>query len=823
VALLYAAGILGARLIATPHVLVLSLSLSLAAVCLIFHRLRPWLLPLLIFATGWTGQTLATAVLYPNDLRNLLGSSPELIAVQGTLSETPSLRVLEQDEKTIWHTMARLDVQSLRINHQNPVPARGRLAITTPGALTNLFAGQKVEVFGTVSLPKTAVAEGLFDYRAFLKEQGIYYRLLTESQRDWKIIGSPARPPLADRFRAWGQKALALGLHEEDESLRLQWALTLGWKTALTEETSEPFVQAATYHIFAVDGLRMAIIFGIFFGLLRAAGLPRPFCGVLLVPLLWFYVALTGWPASAIRACVMLSVVIFGWALGKPSDLINSLFAAAIIILVWQPQQLFQAGFQLSFFVVLCLILTIDPLRRLANRVIAPDPLLPPSLLPPWRRWLHGPLHYTTDLTITSFAAWIGSLPLVAYYFHIITPVSTPANIIAVPLCALTLMSNLGSLLLAGWFPAAAELFNHAGWFFMEIIRLSSQWFANWPAAYYYISTPSLLTTFTYYALLLAVLTGWIWRPVGRPWKICALAVPVVAWFACYVQASRTSTLTVLPLSAAYAVYFDAPRHDDRLLIDCGNPQAVQFTTIPFLRAQGVDRLATFLIAHGIAPQMGGAPLVLDSLNPEQLCVGVLKSRSSVFNQALQHVSRTHTKLRNVGNHDTLGSWHVLHPDPDDHFSLADDKAVVLLADIHGTRVLLLSNLGLAGQSALLQRNPDLRADIVLAGLPGKSQALCDELAAAIRPRLVIICDPSVRPQPASATLRDRLAQNQITVLQLASAGAVTIEFRRNLCSVRTINGLTWRSDQPLPPASNLTVYPTPPDENGTEKSPETP
>ena len=55
-----------------------------------------------------------------------------------------------------------------------------------------------------------------------------------------------------------------------------------------------------------------------------------------------------------------------------------------------------------------------------------------------------------------------------------------PANLLAVPLCALVLMSNLGSLLLAGWFPGAAELFNHAGWFLMECIRVSSQWFANW-------------------------------------------------------------------------------------------------------------------------------------------------------------------------------------------------------------------------------------------------------------------------------------------------------------------------------------------------------
>src|SRR4029077_11210713 len=125
---------------------------------------------------------------------------------------------------------------------------------------------------------------------------------------------------VADRFRSWAREALALGLPVEDEALRLEWALTLGWKPGLTEEVFEPFVRAATYHIFAVDGLRMAIIFGIFFGLLRAMNLPRSTCGLLLIPLIWLYTALTGWHASAIRASVMLTVVVFGWVIKRPSD-----------------------------------------------------------------------------------------------------------------------------------------------------------------------------------------------------------------------------------------------------------------------------------------------------------------------------------------------------------------------------------------------------------------------------------------------------------------------------------------------------------------------
>ena len=91
---------------------------------------------------------------------------------------------------------------------------------------------------------------------------------------------------------------------------------------------------------------------------------------------------------SAIRATVMLTVVIVGWVLRRPSDLVNSLFVAALIILLWEPRQLFQAGFQLSFIVVLCMILALPAMLELGRRLSAPDPLLPDHLRPRWQQTL---------------------------------------------------------------------------------------------------------------------------------------------------------------------------------------------------------------------------------------------------------------------------------------------------------------------------------------------------------------------------------------------------------------------------------------------------
>jgi len=808
VVLVYVCGILLAQVVDLPVWPILSVALCFAALAISFSGVRTALVLPLVLLAGVANTSLNKAIISPIDLRHLLGTEPHLVTIRGEMTETPTLRVYQDGELPRWRTLARIRVSSLRLEKGDWQPAFGRIAVTTAGAMTNFFSGQLVEVFGVATRPRLAVAEGLFDYRRYLEQQGIYYQLIAESESDWQIIQSSPAPPLPDRFGAWARGALALGLPVEDADLRLEWALALGWRTALTEEATEPFVQAATYHIFAVDGLRMAIVFGIFFTAFRAAGISRQICGILLIPLIWFYVALTGWPASAIRASVMLTIIIFGWAFRRPSNPINSLLAAALIILLWEPQQLFQAGFQLSFIVVLFLILIIPPLLEGIKRLTAPDPLLPPQLRRRWPQLVTVPVRYVEDLSVTSFAAWIGSLPLVALYFNIVTPVSTPANVIAVPLCVLVLICNLLSLSFAAWFPAAAEIFNHAGWFGMECIRVSSQWFAAWPAAYWYTSAPSWFTTLLFYALLLAVTTGWLFKANYRTWKLSALVVLLICWTWLFLGQMATTKISILPVNGGTAVYYDAPGWNRDLLVDAGSSNAVHFTMRPFLRAHGVNRLPTLLLTHGDVHHLGGTEPLIEQFGALRLCASPARFRSSVCRKIVERLTRTRN-IESVSRGHWIGDWELLHPDANDRFTRADDASVVLRATIKGTCVLLLSDLGRAGQDALLKSTSDLHADIVVAGLPAAGEPLCEALIDAIDPRVIIISDSEFpAAERASPKLRTRLAHRNIPTVYTREAGAVTLALRNNSWGLSLANGQpTIRSEDCLrQPGGNRAV-----------------
>jgi ComEC/Rec2-related protein len=795
----YVVGLLLAELFQLSLGVLFAVSFFVLVLALVLEKFRCWLIWPLIAVAGWTNLATRTAVISPNDLRRLFGNETAIVSVHGTLLETPHIKIVERDDRELERSLARMRVTELS-RGGNWQPAAGEIMVTTPGTLpVNFFAGQPVEVTGVIARPPPPLAEGLFNYREYLETRGLYYQLKSGSTNDWRMrMPALAVPPLTDRFLDWSRNTLALGLPVEDKPLRLLWAMTLGWRTAFTGDISEPFLRAGTMHLFAIDGLRIALISGMLVALLRVLQVSRGWCGVVAIPLIWFYTAATGWESSAIRASVMMTVVLGGWALKRPGDTLNSLAAAAFLILVWEPRQLFEASFQLSFFVVLIIALMLPPLNQVVDRMLRHDPLLPDELLPRWRRALTTTLRMLGRYCALSFAAWAGSIPLSAKYFHLFSPVSTPANIIAVPLGTLALMSNLGALLCGTWLPWVTGLFNHSAWFFMVAMTWVSEVSTKFPGAFFYVPEPSWLDIGIYYAVLVGILSGWLLTPKRRVWSAAALVL-VVAGYTWHWQTTRNEIkLTVLPLNGGHAVWVDAPGRRNDWLVDNGNDSAVGFTLKPFLRGQGVNRIQHLALTHGDLKNVGGAEQVDQLFTVGELWTSSANFRSTAYREAVCEFEKSPTRHKTFAAGDASGCWRILHPAAGDRFPRADDNALILAGDFFGAKILLLSDLGQDGQGALLARAKNLRADIVIAGLPDRGEALSDDLLMAIQPKVIVVADSEFpAPRRAGPELKERLAGRNLLVIYTRTVGAVTILARPGHWELRTMDGQEFASSKP--------------------------
>lgn len=777
VACAYAVGLLLAEFFQPRLWLLFTVAFAVLGAACVWPSRRGLLLWPLLVLVGWTNLVSRTAVVSPVDLWTVLGTNAALVTARGTLLETPSQRVFERAETEVWRSLARVEITELK-HGANWERVAGEVMTSTSGQLpAEFFAGQAVEINGILAPPQVPVAEGLFNYRSYLARQGIYFQLKAEIPGDWRLAeGAKASLPLSDRFLAWGQRTLARGLPEQarDQPLRLLWAMTLGWRPALTNEVSEPFMFSGTMHIFAISGLHIALIAGILVSLLRVLRMSRAWCGLLVIPLIWFYTGATGWQSSAVRSTVMMTIIIGGWALRRPTDLINSLMAAAFLILIWDPQQLFQASFQLSFFVVLSIALFLPPLEEIFNRLLAHDPLLPPSLIPPWKRWLGVPARWLARAFATSLAAWLGALPLTAHYFHLFSPVTLLANLVVVPASSLALAANLGSLICGAWLPWGTELFNHAGWACMWFMVWASVTASEIPGGFFFVPAPGLVEFVIYYALLIGTLSGWLFAKPRWKWSLAGIAAVAVIFLGRWQLARDEVHVTVLPLSGAHAVFVDAAGRRNDWLIDCGNTNAVGFVTKPFLRAQGVNRVPRLMLTHGDLRHIGGVEPMEEFFGVKEIYTSPVRFRSPAYRRIVAdlEIEPHRHKLLKCG--DTAGGWRVLHPAPDDKFPQADDNALVLLGEFRGTRLLLLSDLGRPGQEALMQRETDLRADIVVSGLPEQTEPLSDALLERIQPKVVIVADSEYpATKRAGARLRERLERHDVKVIYTRFSGAV--------------------------------------------------
>src|SRR5439155_2943424 len=218
-----------------------------------------------------------------------------------------------------------------------------------------------------------------------------------------------------------------------------------------------------------------------------------------------------------------------------------------------------------------------------------------------------------------------------------------------------------------------------------------------------------------------------------------------------------------------------------------------------FLRARGVNCLSALLLTHGDLHHVGGFDSLAKDFSIAQVLTSSAHFRSHAYREIVQQLERQPQQWRKVHRGDRIGQWTFLHPAPADRYAKADDSAIVLLGEFYRIRVLLVSDLGQAGQRTLLERQPELRADLIVAGFPRGGEPLSHELLEVIQPRVILLAGaefPSTAH--ASAKLCQPLDRLEIPVICTDISGAATIKIGPAGWELRTMRGanLAGRSSE---------------------------
>ncbi|MBI4313781.1 MAG: ComEC/Rec2 family competence protein [Candidatus Omnitrophica bacterium] len=200
-------------------------------------------------------------------------------------------------------------------------------------------------------------------------------------------------------------------------------AFLLGDRTGLAKEVLNDFRRTGTYHILSVSGWHVTFLGGVLWFLIRLVSTPR-LAVALTVTGLVIYCFLVGADPPIVRATLMGCLLLAALWSGRLISPINSIGLAALVILCRSPRSLWDPGFQLSFCCVISLVVVTPLLLRWVR------------IRPPIAR------HFWQAVA-ASFAAWLGSLPLVIYHMHNVSWAAVPANFFLIPMAGLVMATGL--------------------------------------------------------------------------------------------------------------------------------------------------------------------------------------------------------------------------------------------------------------------------------------------------------------------------------------------------------------------------------------------
>lgn len=465
--------------------------------------------------------------------------------------------------------------------------------------------GDHVQVAGRMEAPRPKRNPADFDFANYLKYKGIRTVLYVREAQTLSVSSAST---------SWLHRSVNFlrdNIHHtithfapNEETAAMQRALLIGDRTGLPEQLKQAFNNTGLTHLLAVSGLHVLLIGMVLFNLLRPLlgripGLSWTSIEVIrslaTFIVLMFFLWITGGSPSVVRAVVMAAVFLTGTLLQRETSGLNSLGVAMFVLLLLQPENLYDIGFQLSCAAVAGIVLFQLAITEWAKRFSLQN------------SWLNG---LVQSLGV-SLAATATTAPILLFHFGQVSLAGLWLNLLAIPLSNLAILSVLlmvafhpVSFFIAKGFATTANMFTDL---FTSFVSVSDRLFGGLQIQYF-------LTDFLFvisFVLILLMLVQWSFP------RIRYRAAIVSSFFALLgVAIPRISsginpqlTITFFDVGQGDAALITFP-NGRNLLIDAGDRNefydAGSNTILPHLRRFNQKRIDAVLISHPHQDHMGG-------------------------------------------------------------------------------------------------------------------------------------------------------------------------------------------------------------------------
>lgn len=656
-----------------------------------------------------------------------------------------------------------------------------KIMITTE--YENIVPGDKIRAAGEIAAFEAATNPGQFDSRAYYFAGNTVCSLknaevLGVESGKWSLTGVLYR--IRRAFRRSYTRIL------EQKAARTIAAVSLGEKSWMESEWKLAYQEGGISHILAVSGLHITLIGMSLYRILRRAGISYAACAVVSGTAVLFYAVMTGFGVSAARAAFMFLIWLGAQISGRKYDMINAAAAAAVLLLVWNAENLLQSSFLLSFGAILSIAVLVPGVIKTCEIKTAAG-----------------------KSSVSCIAVWLGTLPVSLTFFYQTSPWSILVNLAVIPLMSVVMSSGLAACAV-GMVSVSAGMFLAAPvYYLLGCFEWLCQLEQKLPLSVWVAGKPAVWQVVLYYGILVLALfvfgrkvSAKIWKKhfVRFLWLICGLIC--LGLMGC--QERQGMEIVCLDVGQGDGALVRLPSGEN-CLIDGGSTSKKnlwKYTIEPAVKYYGMRTLDYVFLSHADKDHLSGIEEFLQEYEPGfrgqnvhgitlRYLVLPVTSDSSDFLELKKLAGQKGIKILSIKEGDRIGSmdWVIrcAAPDPARLSGDRNEDSMVLMLQYDKFRMLFTGDLEGDAEKKLAGSGVSLRADVLKVGHHGSAGGSSELFLKQVRPLAAVISCGADNPygHPSREVLW-RLQDSGCRIMQTQNQGAVFVCSDGETFSVKT-------------------------------------
>ena len=579
--------------------------------------------------------------------------------------------------------------------------------------------GDSLYIEGESKQPEEARNYKGYNYKQYLKTKKIIGTVELEKA---KILKS-SNGSFIHNIQKYIKDTINGTLTDEEGNLLL--AILLGDKDKLSEDIQESFKTSNLSHMLAVSGAHVSyIILGLTY-VLQNSIIGKKNEKIVCIIFLLFFMAITNFTPSVTRACIMAVLTLFSGIIYRKSDVYTNISVAALITLIFNPYNLLDLGFQLSYGGTIGIIIFIKRIQeKKSNSKV---------------------INYIKQMALVSIYANIIIIPIMMYHFNTVSFTFIISNIMASPILGIIVITGFLFIIASITVKPLTRLIAIFIKPILSILIKISQICSKLPFSNILVVTPYMFNVISYYAIILYCIKS----KKNNKCKIiiCLLIVLILINFIIYIfpQKLRIFFIDVGQGDSTLIITPDKKT----VLIDGGGSDSFDVgekVLLPYLLDRRILKIDYVLISHFDTDHCGGILTIMEKVKVKNIIISEQAEHSENYERFKKLMIHKKIRLIEVKKGDKIkigrySEFKILFPtsrllseNP------LNNNSIVAQFNYNNFKMLFTGDIEkLAEQQILKAEKAEIRADILKVAHHGSKTSSIPEFIKAVKPKIALI------------------------------------------------------------------------------------